>query len=127
VGAVDLAPVAAPVWTIATKADLGPAAPDADLALSVRTGEGIDLLIERLKGHIEQQLGGEPALVGHLRDREALDVAISHVRSALARVEQPELCAEDLRRAADRLAGLIGLMDSEAVLDRLFAGFCIGK
>lgn len=127
VGAVDLAPVAAPVWPIGTKADLGPPARQADLALSVRTGEGIDLLIARLKDHIEQQLGSEPALVSHLRDREALDVAVGHIRSALARVGQPELCAEDLRRAADTLAGLIGLMDSEAVLDRLFAGFCIGK
>jgi tRNA modification GTPase len=62
-----------------------------------------------------------------MRDKTALGTAIEHIESALTRIEQPELCAEDLRRAADSLAALIGLMDNEAVLDRLFAGFCIGK
>lgn len=123
-----LGPVDAPVWTIATKSDLAETSGNADISLSARTGEGIGLLIERLEHHIEQRFGGnEPSLVSHLRDKEALGSAISHVRSALDRVGQPELCAEELRRAADVLAGLIGLMDSEAVLDRLFAGFCIGK
>lgn len=123
-----LAALDAPVWTLATKTDLAMPSKDADLALSARTGTGIPLLIERLERHIEQRFGGsEPSLVSHLRDKDALSSAIGHIRSALARIRQPELCAEDLRRAADTLAGLIGLMDNEAVLDRLFAGFCIGK
>lgn len=120
--------LAVPVWTLATKSDLAAPPETADLALSAHTGQGIPLLIERLERHIEQRLGGgEPSLVSHLRDKEALGAAIAHIHSALARIDQPELCAEDLRRAADTLAGLIGLMDNEAVLDRLFAGFCIGK
>ena len=66
-------------------------------------------------------------LVSHLRDQQALSSAITHLGHAIERIDQLELCAEELRRAADTLAGLIGLMDSEAVLDRLFVGFCIGK
>ena len=124
----SIASIPTPVWTIATKIDLADDRSQADLSLSAHTGQGIPLLIERLERHIEQRFGAsEPGLVSHLRDKEALGSAITHVRAGLARVDQPELCAEELRRAADTLAGLIGLMDSEAVLDRLFVGFCIGK
>ncbi|QJR17070.1 tRNA uridine-5-carboxymethylaminomethyl(34) synthesis GTPase MnmE [Pelagibacterium halotolerans] len=116
------------VWRIGTKSDLDGAGPEVDLRLSALTGDGIETLLKRLESHIEGRLGAsEASLVSHLRDRDALDAALGSVESALGRIEQPELCAEDLRRAADVLAALIGLMDNEAVLDRLFAGFCIGK
>ncbi|WP_421951828.1 tRNA uridine-5-carboxymethylaminomethyl(34) synthesis GTPase MnmE [Pelagibacterium sp.] len=116
------------VWRIGTKSDLGVRAIDIDLTLSALTGDGIETLLKRLESHIEGRLGAsEASLVSHLRDRDALDSALSSVDTAMARIGQPELCAEDLRRAADVLAALIGLMDNEAVLDRLFAGFCIGK
>ena len=118
-----------PIWRLSSKADLQ-ASPDvgSDLMFSAKTGQGLDVLLNRLRTHIEAQTGSaEPSLVSHLRDRDALAGAIAHVRGALSRMDQPELCAEELRRAADTLAGLIGLMDNEAVLDRLFAGFCIGK
>lgn len=127
----ETTPDAAPdvsLWRLGTKSDLGPTAVPIDLSLSVMTGEGVPALLKRLESHIEGRLGAsETSLVSHLRDKEALERAILSVKAALDRIEQPELCAEDLRRAADILAGLIGLMDNEAVLDRLFAGFCIGK
>lgn len=117
-----------PVWRLGTKSDLGRGALVVDLSLSVTSGEGIETLLKRIESHIEGRLGAsESSLVSHLRDKDALERAIVSVETALERIDQPELCAEDLRRAADTLAGLIGLMDNEAVLDRLFAGFCIGK
>lgn len=116
-----------PIWRVATKTDLG-AAPGQDLALSAKTGSGIADLLNRLQSHIDGQFGaGEPSLVSHLRDQEAIGAAKDHLEAALGHIDQPELCAEDLRAASDRLAGLVGLIDSEDVLDRLFAGFCIGK
>ncbi|SDG22429.1 tRNA uridine-5-carboxymethylaminomethyl(34) synthesis GTPase MnmE [Pelagibacterium luteolum] len=115
-------------WVIATKSDLSPPAGPVDMVISTQTGQGLDVLLSRLKSHIEARLGSdEPALVSHMRDRDALTMAIGHIEASLTRIDRPELCAEELRRAADGLATLIGLMDSEAVLDRLFAGFCIGK
>lgn len=117
-----------PVWRLASKIDLEAGHKDADLALSARTGEGMEILLNRLRTHIETRVGsGEASLVSHLRDQDAMKAAMAHVAMALDHIDQPELCAEDLRRASDRLAGLIGLIDSETVLDRLFAGFCIGK
>jgi tRNA modification GTPase len=38
-----------------------------------------------------------------------------------------ELVAEDVRLAARSLEKLSGRMDPEAVLDRIFGAFCIGK
>jgi tRNA modification GTPase len=117
-----------PIWRLGTKSDLGPTMTPIDLALSALSGDGIETLLKRLESHIEGRLGAsEASLVSHLRDKEALEKAILSLDTALERIEQPELCAEELRRASDVLAGLIGLMDNEAVLDRLFAGFCIGK
>ncbi|WP_196260312.1 tRNA uridine-5-carboxymethylaminomethyl(34) synthesis GTPase MnmE [Pelagibacterium limicola] len=117
-----------PVWTIATKSDLGPTRTSVDFAISTNTGEGIGDLLNRLQSHMEDRFGaGEPVLISHMRDRMAIEAAVDDVKGALAHFAHAEICAEDLRRASDRLAGLIGLIDSEAVLDRLFAGFCIGK
>ncbi|MCD7058424.1 tRNA uridine-5-carboxymethylaminomethyl(34) synthesis GTPase MnmE [Pelagibacterium xiamenense] len=116
-----------PVWRLATKADLQPPK-SGDLAVSARTGAGVEALISRLKTHIEARLGGaETGLVSHLRDRQALEAALGHIHRGITLIDQPELCAEELRLTSDALARLIGLIDTETVLDRLFAGFCIGK
>ena len=40
---------------------------------------------------------------------------------------EPELVAEELRAATDDLGAVVGAVDTEAVLDVLFADFCIGK
>ena len=44
-----------------------------------------------------------------------------------ATLTELELAAEDLRQAAQALERLLGRIDTEAVLDRLFLAFCIGK
>lgn len=116
------------VWRVATKSDLGKPEQSSELSISTQTGEGIAVLLERLKNHIiARSIQAEPSLISHLRDRSAIGSAMAHIDKALSHIDQGELCAEDLRRASDDLAGLIGLIDSETILDRLFAGFCIGK
>jgi tRNA modification GTPase len=42
-------------------------------------------------------------------------------------LDMPELAAESLRIASQALERLVGRIDAERVLDRLFASFCIGK
>ena len=41
--------------------------------------------------------------------------------------QSPELVGEDVRLAARALERLSGRIDADAVLDRVFATFCIGK
>jgi tRNA modification GTPase len=65
-----------------------------------------------------------------LRHRALLDEAKGHLDRGLHRLEtarDPELVAEDVRLAARALERLSGRIDPDAVLDRVFATFCIGK
>ena len=71
--------------------------------------------------------GGEPALVSRERDCRALADAMTALKAATEHLQQPELAAESLRMASQSLEGLIGRIDAERVLDRLFSSFCIGK
>jgi len=119
---------AAPVWTIGTKSDLTASTGSAPFNISVKTGDGLPELLARLTEFADGANGhGEPALLDRERDREAVAGAIAALREARASLGEMELAAEALRRAGDALARLLGRMDTEMVLDRLFAAFCIGK
>jgi tRNA modification GTPase len=62
------------------------------------------------------------------RHRALLQEAATHLDRALAGLAgHAELAAEDVRLAARALERLSGRIDPEAVLDRVFASFCIGK
>jgi tRNA modification GTPase len=120
------APVAAPTWVVATKADLGPA--PGEISISVRDGTGMVELMTRLASFVEDMAGaGEPVLLSRERDLAALEVASVALAEAEGELQDPELAAESLRRASQALERLLGRMDAESVLDRLFLSFCIGK
>jgi tRNA modification GTPase len=116
-------------WVVRTKADLlTAAAKPGQIAISAKTGAGMDALIERL-AQVAAKLAGEPALVTHARQRKALADAVSHLR-ALAKPEiadREELFAEELRLAADALGRVTGKIGIEDVLGEIFKNFCVGK
>ena len=97
------------------------------LAISTKTGAGIDTLLARLYDRVEELCGGGggPALtrVRHRRALEECREALQRFREA----EMVELAAEDLRLAARSLGRITGRVDVEDILDRIFAEFCIGK
>ena len=66
-------------------------------------------------------------LVSRERDRDALIQAQIALSDAAGHVHEAEIAAEDLRSASAALERLLGRMDAETVLDRLFSTFCIGK
>ena len=97
------------------------------IALSCKTGQGIELLLSALHEMAEARLspGSGPALT-RARHRTALIEA----EAALRRVAQetlPELVAEDVRVAARAIGKITGRVDVEAMLDIIFREFCIGK
>lgn len=93
------------------------------------TGAGLDALLDAIQGSAASALGGGDALVTRERHREALSRAAGHLdRVATAPASfPPELIAEDLRLAVRALGEVGGHVGVEEMLDRLFAGFCIGK
>lgn len=120
--------LSAPLWRIATKVDLEPPVGDRDLAISTVSGSGLEDLIDRLALFAAEAAGdGEPALVSRERDRAALADAIMALDEAATNLGDFELAAESLRRTSQALERLLGRMDPESVLDRLFLSFCIGK
>ncbi|MEX0859330.1 MAG: GTPase, partial [Cucumibacter sp.] len=124
-----LAPKGVEVWRIGSKGDLGEASvPDLLMEISALSGAGMELLIAALRQFAERGGAGEEAgVVSRARDREHLLAAAEALTGAAERLKAPELLAEELRRASDALGRLAGAIDAEDVLDRLFAGFCIGK
>ena len=112
--------------TVGTKRDMAALA-DIDLGVSARTGEGLDDLLARIERIGKSLIGGEPALLSRERDRMALQTAAEALDTAARQLTVPELAAESLRVASQALERLVGRLDAERVLDRLFASFCIGK
>lgn len=117
-----------PLISVATKADLGGStSTESDLSISTVSGAGLDQLFRRLT-QLGRELGsGEPVLLSRERDRAALLNALVAVQQAQTQIEVPELAAENLRHASHALERLVGKLDPERVLDRLFTSFCIGK
>ncbi len=109
------------------KADLSSAE---GLAVSGKTGAGIDTLIEKISGILEGRAAGA-GVITRERHRTALTVAMEAMESAQDEVihgaDRTELAAEELRRAVRALAMLVGRVDVEDLLDEIFASFCIGK
>jgi tRNA modification GTPase len=101
---------------------------DARLGVSGLTGAGLDSLVQRLE-QVADGLAGEASLITRERHRLALGRAREALGRVLAGLEQTrlELAAEDLRLSVRALESLVGRIDVEDVLDRLFASFCIGK
>jgi len=113
------------------KADLGVSAGELEgmeglvrLTGSALTGD-IGGLLEALRARLADRGAGAGVLITRARHREALGEAWGALQRSLEAT--PDLAAEDLRLALRALARIVGRFDVEAVLDRIFAAFCIGK
>jgi tRNA modification GTPase len=115
-----------PIISVGTKLDLG-STPNADVLVSTHTGDGIEALTEAIHQFGQSLVLGEPSLLSRERDKIALARAAEELQTASVNLHSPEVGAECLRQASYALERLIGRMDAENVLDRLFSSFCIGK
>ncbi|WP_061937852.1 tRNA uridine-5-carboxymethylaminomethyl(34) synthesis GTPase MnmE [Aureimonas sp. AU22] len=126
----DAVEAAAPVLRLRTKADLGPEGLPAkfDLAVSTRTGEGLAALVDRILA-AASGAAGDPALVvpARLRHREIITGTLAFLDGYDPVSQPPEVAAETLRLAADRLGALTGRTGVEDLLGVIFGEFCIGK
>ena len=116
---------------VRSKADLG--GEGEGLPVSAVTGQGLAELKRAIVERLFQSGAGfadlEPALT-----RERHRVALSTARDALAATAtqlgprgEAVLAAHHVQEAVRALDGLVGVVDVEEVLDRVFASFCVGK
>jgi tRNA modification GTPase len=125
---------AQPILLLANKIDLSGSPPGlrADgncLALSAKTGEGIDQLKTLLKQRA-QYSEQEPEFLARARHLDALQKAQVHLTSAVQLLEArtaPELIAEELRSSHIALQAITGANSADEFLGEIFSRFCIGK
>lgn len=122
----------APVIRVAAKCDVFPATESGWLAVSARTGEGLERLQEAIIRHLhlDESATGHEAVAINTRHEALLGEARAGLGRALAGQAAgapPELVSADLRQALTALGGIVGEVTNEDVLDRLFRSFCIGK
>lgn len=109
---------------IAAKADLEPDRPG--LAVSIRTGEGLDALRAALLERARALLPRPGVLALNRRHRAILSDVATALEAARASSD-PLILAEHLRDARAQLDKLTGRAGVEDMLDALFGALCIGK
>ncbi|MBI3275727.1 MAG: tRNA uridine-5-carboxymethylaminomethyl(34) synthesis GTPase MnmE [Methylocystis sp.] len=126
-GQLDSGGATPEVLAVATKADLF-AEPANGLAISAKTGCGLDRLFSEISRRATDRLGdGASALLIRRRHRDAVQTARVNIEAALEGDKPLEVAADDLRIAGRALGRIVGAIDVEQVLDAIFAQFCIGK
>lgn len=104
--------------------------PDDMVAISARTGSGLDDLTRRLAAIATERIGhaGEEPVITQERHRRLVEQAATSLDTFMAGDDAlVELRAEDLRHAADALGRITGRIDAEEVLGEIFGRFCLGK
>jgi len=115
------------IWVL-SKADLRN--DDSMLAVSGRSGEGIEELLGQISTYLEDQIAGAGTATRtrHERALTSAASALEAVKIGLNELTMPvDLLAEDLRLSIRNLDSLIGRVDVESVLGEIFSNFCIGK
>ena len=125
------------ILPVRTKADLLSKSyqlADGEIAISAETGTGLSRLLAEIEKSISEKHGEQaidaPVLT-RMRHQRLLDVACSEL-DHFARVWNEEkvpatVAAVHLRSAVVSLEEMIGAIDVEDVLDRVFSSFCVGK
>ena len=101
------------------------------LSISAKTGEGLDLLRDRLVEAGRKLMGvQDTVMVTNVRHYEALKHAsesLLAVRRGLDEGVPTDLVAQDLREALYYLGSITGEITTDEVLGNIFGRFCIGK
>ncbi len=101
------------------------------IPISARSGDGIDTLIERLKGIVDPEVASSGnAVVSNARHYEALlraAEALRAARSGLADNLSADLLSEHIRQVLYHLGTITGRITTDDLLTQIFSKFCIGK
>ncbi|NGM86278.1 tRNA uridine-5-carboxymethylaminomethyl(34) synthesis GTPase MnmE [Parapusillimonas sp. SGNA-6] len=128
-------PARTPVLRVLNKIDLLPDAPDSlpegSLAISAKTGAGLDALRQRLLDIAGWNPSTESPWLARERHLAALNLAAEHLALAEEHASHNDrvldLFAEELRLAHEALCAITGQFTSDDLLGEIFSSFCIGK
>jgi tRNA modification GTPase len=121
---------------VLSKSDLGDAGgpPPAEPAIraSVKSERGLEALLERLVREVVAltgEDGDEGGVVASLRQLKLLESLSQSLEAATERLAGApvEVALVDLRSALEAASALLGIEVGDAILDTVFARFCVGK
>ncbi len=125
-----LLPRGLPQITVINKIDLcGQNLPRSagEVALSAKTGVGIELLRDAMLEAVGWGGSGEGLFMARERHLQALQTAHVHLEQASVSMPQLELFAEELKIAQLALSSITGEFTADDLLGEIFSRFCIGK
>ena len=102
------------------------------LSLSLKDEACLQLLRQRLKAFLDERYEdvSNVGFLVHERHAEALQSAhhaLQHASMLLEQRNSDDCLAADLKEALRSLEAIVGRIDYEQVLDKVFSKFCIGK
>lgn len=126
---------AAPVIAVHTKCDLMPrdVVGERTVIVSAESGEGLDALLRMIDAVVTsgEHAREDDAPITRERHRAGLTMALEEVRAFQrawgAHGVPAPIAASHLLVARDALSELLGSVDTEEILGRVFRDFCIGK
>lgn len=121
----------APTIVVKSKADLSQDKGDADFAISARTGQNVDLLLQRIFDTVGgKEIISAPILLTSQRQEQCLKESEYHLRQAIELIENTataDLVATEIKQAWLALGRVTGNTDMQTVVDAIFEKFCLGK
>ena len=103
--------------------------PHSALSVSAVTGAGIDELLARIRDAVHAQLqGAESEVVVNARAKELLEIAVGEMEQGVnLHSGGMDVFSEHIRRAADAIGKILGVISPDEVMDSIFGQLCLGK
>ncbi len=96
--------------------------------VSALTGQGIDDLLNLVKEKIHKMLdGAESDIAVNERAKGHLIAAQQELAIAIKKIENIDLFAEHIRRSADEIGQILGVINASEISDAVFGRLCLGK
>ncbi|MFO1129966.1 MAG: tRNA modification GTPase [Rickettsiales bacterium] len=100
-----------------------------DNFISISSTENINInnLLDAIQIKCKSLHPKEPAIISNIRQREYFLHTIFYLNNALNNIHDIVFLSEDIRSAINALESIIGKIEVEEMLGKIFSEFCIGK
>ena len=115
---------------IATKSDLTNKKDESSVCVSLKTGENLELLKEKIKKSVIKQNLTEVEFITNQRQQKALEETKNSLVNALIAAQNKEiqdLISIDIKSALMFISEVSGEVITDDILNNIFDNFCIGK